>query len=142
MKPDVKTWFPLPEEWKTVTPQTEDSARLFRISAPLLELTDKFENLIVKTEGIVHVKSGNKLIGSMVSVDLEGKWLVGVLSIDYASPERLEVESDQKVFAKGTFDITSILVSNEGTETITSATLREIELTKETLNVPPVSRAP
>lgn len=140
--PSVKDWFPpIPDEWQSVPEINEDNTKLYRVPAAIWLLENEYENMTIVAEGVILVKSGDRVIGCATSIYNVGNMVVADLIIDYSTPERLELEDDNcSLWAKAKLEITSYLVQHDHEEKLTSVRIQHIEITKEKLNIPQIGK--
>lgn len=84
----------IPDEWKAIPALTEDQARIYRTKIVLFKFEKEFQYTSIRVEGIVPVYSGDVCIGCLGEVDVTGEEVVAELIIDYATPDRLELENN------------------------------------------------
>ena len=84
----------VPDEWKTVPVLTEEQAKIYRKKVTLLRFENEFKYLSLTISGVVPVYSGKTCIGCLGHYDVSGEEIIVELLIDYATPERLELEND------------------------------------------------
>lgn len=83
----------VPDEWKAVPALTEAQARIYRKKVVLFKFEGPYKYLCLHVSGVVPVYSGNTCIGCLGEVDVTGEEVSAELIIDYATPERLELEN-------------------------------------------------
>lgn len=127
----------LPDEWTTVAPLTEDQSKIYRTKAVVIKLEDDLQLMTVRVEGMVPVFSGDKIIGCVTGISTQNENVVVDLAIDFATPERLELENGSpELWADGQFMITS----TNDKWLVTSAILKRVNVVKTKLNydIPPI----
>lgn len=84
----------VPDEWKAIPALTEEQAKVYRTKKSLLKFEGIYKYLALHVPSVVPVYSGDRCIGCVGGVDIEYPEEVMVeLIIDYATPERLELEN-------------------------------------------------
>ncbi len=113
----------VPDDWKAIPAITEIQAKVYRAKVTLLEFKGPYQYTTLRIEGVVPVYAGNRCIGCLGEVDVNGEAIVVELIIDYATPERLELEN-------GTIKIDPVIVADlhEGQPCYGSDLLKRVNL--------------
>ena len=93
-----------PDDWKTIP---EEQPKVFHAKVIFEELTQPW------SFGSITVRAGNKTIGYVVGVHQEFGQTAFEMAMDYATPERLEIENGT-LFAK--FEHNSIVLTKKKLE--------------------------
>lgn len=78
---------------------------LYRTTASLLFLTKELKSCVFEKASITPIVSGNIVIGCVTDLFMEGSFLTAYLTIESATPERLEIQNGEKLWAEGIFKI-------------------------------------
>lgn len=88
----------VPDEWKSVPALSEEQARIYRAKIVLFKFEKEYKYSSIRVEGIIPVYSVDICIGCLGEVDVTGEEVVAELIIDYATPERLELQNNNPNF--------------------------------------------
>lgn len=94
LKSGFEEYEEVPDEWKAVPVMTEEQAKIYRKKMVLLRFENEYKYLCLVVSGIVPVYSGDACIGCLGEVNVSGEEITVELLIDYATPERLELENN------------------------------------------------
>lgn len=122
---------------------TAENTRLWRFRTPVLNIPKDGSATDFRADGPVPVKSDGKVVGH-ATFDRVGDQLIAEVGVDYAIPERLDVQNGTKVWLVPMLSIeASVAGVYEDTQTVCEipTVVKIVDLvfsTNERLYVPPI----
>jgi hypothetical protein len=118
----------VPDEWKTIPALTEEQAKIYRTKGVILTFVGQLKFCALKVEGIIPVYSDGRVIGCLGEVVTEGESVVAEMILDYSTPERLEIQNGDSLWAEPVLKVITAVTGFD----ITEAQLTGVKVVKGT----------